>query len=227
MIFFEVGVLKRKGTLMRKNRYASFLVMCNLCLLSWVFTQKNLTIKQRNDLFNFYQAVDSGKCIFKKDWIEIINERFGGLMPVLHHAINLKNKEIVKKLLTCEADVNVYTEDPDGLYHQFNALHLAVAFGYLDIVTLLFKHSFFKIDINAPVGNGNKRGMASFTALHLAAYFQHITLVEFLLKKGAQVCIKTTESNKQYSGFKPSEVTNDEKIRDILVKKEKEKVGLL
>jgi len=196
-------------------------VVCGFVIFSWGCAQKNPTSMSLGALFDLYNAINSKQFFLKKSWSKSINERIGGLMPALHHAINMEKKEAIIKLLKHGADVGVFMEDPDGLCHQFNALHLAVTFGYFDIVKVLFKHSLSKIDINVPVGNSNKKGMDGFTALHLAAYFQHIELIKFLLKKGACVFIKTNESNKQYPGFKASEVTDDEKIRNILIKKEK------
>lgn len=196
-------------------------VVCSTSFFLSIGAQKNVTFDHADSLFDLYNAINSKKFFFKNSWTKGINERIGGLMPALHHAINMNNKKAIKKLLQHGANVLVFIEDPDELFHQFNALHLATAFGYIDIVLLLFKHSFSKFDINIPVGNDNKKGMAGFTALHVAAYFQHRALVELLLKKGASVHIKTHEGNKLFPGFKPFEVTNDQQIRDILIKREK------
>ncbi len=198
--------------------------ICIFVVFDFGLAQKKLNNRSVDSLFEIYNAINSGRFCFKNSWSKVVNERIGGIMPALHHAINMKNQKAIKTLLKHGADVGVLIEDPGALCHQFNALHLAVAFGYFDIVLLLFKHSLSKSDINGLVGNDNKMGMASFTVLHLAAYFQHTALVELLLKKGVNVGVRTSESNKKFPGFKASEVTDDEKIRDILVKKEKKEI---
>ena len=101
----------------------------------------------------------------------------------LHLAVQQNHADVVKYLLSKEADAAIKTDIGRSVYHS------AAYYGYTSIFQLLVTRS--KIRVN-DVDNKN------FTALHLAVQQNHADTVKYLLSKGADVAIKTYNGRTVY-----------------------------
>ena len=103
---------------------------------------------------------------------EVDNETF----TALHLAVQQNHEDVVKYLLSKEADVAIKTGIGRSVYHS------AANYGYISNLKLLVTRS--KMHVN-DVDN------ETFTALHLAVQKYQADVVKYLLSKGADVTIKT------------------------------------
>jgi ankyrin repeat protein len=101
----------------------------------------------------------------------------------LHYAALSCNTELVKILLNC--DIYKQSINKKDLEYSATALHLAVFYGYKDIVELLLNS---KADKNAKDNQGN-------TPLHLAVLNGDIPAVTLLLEKKADIEVRDNQGN--------------------------------
>ena len=115
------------------------------------------------------------KTLIEKDNFDVDTAEYQ-VFTALYRSAQSGSYELVKLLIDRGVDIYLKTKAEE------NCLHIAAAFGHLNLCeTLIHKHSFdvYKVD------------NAGFTALHRSAQFGSYELVTFFASKGTDVHLKT------------------------------------
>jgi ankyrin repeat protein len=103
--------------------------------------------------------------------------------PVLHRAVTLDRREIVKLLLEKGTNPDIRSKEEDAGYDDETALLQAAFWGRLEIAQMLIE---YKANVNAKAARG-------VVPLHEAARMGHVELARLLLMHGADVNAKDDE----------------------------------